>query len=121
MRNSSGTSSEPTSLTSEMSLRNRSTIMRFSAVLLVGGRNSLSRSSSSFVAPRGAVPFIGSVSIQPSASTLKNSSGERDSTTGPSSATSAPWRTGWRAVSASNAASGSPDHWARTGKVRLPW
>ena len=37
------------------------------------------------------------------ASISKNSSGERDRTTGPPSATSAPYFTGWRAVSASKA------------------
>ena len=59
-RNSSGTSSVPTSLMREMSLRRRSTIMRFSAWFFGSlRRNFLSLASSALVAPRGAVPFIG--------------------------------------------------------------
>ena len=73
------------------------------------------------VAPRGAVPFIGCVSIQPSASISKNSSGERDSTTGSPRSTSAPYFTGWRAISASKADEriAGPSGLDREGQVRL--
>ena len=87
MRNNSGTSSVPTSLISEMSLRRRSTIIRFSAWFFSSlRRNLFCRSSCALVAPRGAVPFIGCVSIMPPASISKNSSGERDKTIGSPSA-----------------------------------
>jgi len=60
-----GTESVPTSLIIEMSLRRRSTIMRFSAwVFSSASMAATIAASSSGVAPRGAVPFIGCVSIQ---------------------------------------------------------
>ncbi|MCY1243618.1 hypothetical protein D9M72_566420 [compost metagenome] len=95
MSKSFGTSSVPTSVMREMSLRSRSTIMRFSACVFSSARiAAMISASSSAEAPRFAVPFIGCVSIHLSASTRKKSSGERETRIGPSSATRAPYLTG---------------------------
>ena len=92
-----------------MSLRRRSTIIRFSARFFTS-RASPSRSpaSRSGSGSRGAVPFIGRASMPPAPSSAKKSSGERDSSVAPGSFTSAPCPTGWRAASAAWSAAGSP-------------
>ncbi|MNV27566.1 hypothetical protein D3C71_1187210 [compost metagenome] len=83
--------------------------MRFSASVFSSSSIAamIARSSCAF-APRGVVPFIGWVSMKPSPSTEKNSSGERDRITGPPRSTSAPYLTGWRATNDQKAVSGSP-------------
>ena len=66
-------------------------------------------------------PSSDAISIQPSASISKNSSGERDRTTGSPSETSAPYFTGWRSVSAAKADEriARPSRLDREGEVRL--
>ena len=70
-----------------MSLRSRSTIIRFSARFFASGREPRARAASrAGSASRGAVPFIGRVSMPPAPSSAKNSSGERESSAAPGSA-----------------------------------
>ena len=76
--NRASTRTEPVSATIPRSLRNRSTIIRFSALSLGLFRNcSTAARSSPAQRPRRAVPFIGRVVMTPSCSE-KNSSGEAE-------------------------------------------
>ena len=113
-----------------MSLRRRSTIIRFSARFFASARQRrrAARASRSGSGSRGAVPFIGRVSIPPAPSSAKKSSGDRDTQRRPGSATSAPCPTGCargqpacerRRVAATSArrseTSGSPGRCPRRG------
>ncbi len=61
-----------------MSLRTRSTIIRFSARSLGEAASAaLARASESSSSPRGAVPFIGRATMRPRGVTRKKSSGDR--------------------------------------------
>ena len=106
-----------------MSLRSRSTIIRFSARFFPSRRQPAAQRQRPRAgsASRGAVPFIGRASMPPAPSSAKNSSGERESSVAPGSATSAPWPTGWPAASAACSPAGSPRQRPahRKGQVRL--
>ena len=72
-----GTSTLPISLTLPMSLRMRSTIIRFSArSFSLAASSAASAASDSGVAPRARVPLIGRDSITPDGLTVRNCSGE---------------------------------------------
>ena len=103
-----------------MSLRSRSTIIRFSARFF-GSAASAAASAASrpASASRGAVPFIGRASMPPAPSSAKKSSGERDKSTASPSATIAPNPTGCRAASAAWIAAGSPRQRPSIGKRQV--
>ena len=78
---STGTSTEPTLQTRPRSLRSRSTIIRFSARVFGSVRKSqLRRRSSAGSSDLAIVPLMGLLDTVPSCSTLRNLSGEEDST-----------------------------------------